>query len=678
MNDIAVNTSLTSPPCPVCGLRAARLLCKVRDYAIWRCPESATDFVWPMPEDRILKNLYDREKWFEGGEIGGYENYDQQTEHSIPLLNQILATFGHERNLSILDIGCGYGTHLAIAADKGWKCFGVEVSGHARKIAMERHGDKLFIVEDIEQIIPHEFDLVVLLDVIEHLTDPYALFYSLFSKGAFTPKTKVVITTPNARCSTTIADPGGWTYRHPPSHLVYFSAASLDRLLRKLRFKSVRISGLYPITVTTESSYADETSALNDSLSGYEGLLCEASSSDFTAFMGERYVPGTWSKIAEYEHIPRYTFARELAGGRRVLDFGCGTGYGTALLAEVADSVLGVDIDGSALQWAQDSHRFPNLSFEWRSDLGAGLPDQSFDIITCLEMIEHVDEATQIEAVKNFSRLLKPGGLLVISTPNPEVTKNYGPNPYHIREMNEQEFRQLLGRHFSNLAVLRQWIRPAIAIDREPIPSHSPIFFDSSLHSGNNREYPEAAAFIAVCSNVSLPEIPSTYYLDSSFDYVGDAIKSARNRDSTQLERYRLQEKVLEADTRRSQSEPQVLELQSRGAVLEAERQRLENQLTAANQALSTLQQQGSALEAERQRLENQLSTANQECSTLQQLKDRFSKQKDKGLRTNSQPRTKNAQPFNNKDRFSKQKDKGLRTNSQPRIRNSQTFSGFH
>src|SRR5262245_1320393 len=92
-------SSVASPPCPVCGLRATRLLCKVRDYTIWTCPESATDFVWPMPEDWILKNLYDREKWFEGGETGGYENYDQQTEHSIPLLNQILATFGHERNL---------------------------------------------------------------------------------------------------------------------------------------------------------------------------------------------------------------------------------------------------------------------------------------------------------------------------------------------------------------------------------------------------------------------------------------------------------------------------------------------------------------------------------------------------------------------------------------------------
>jgi 2-polyprenyl-3-methyl-5-hydroxy-6-metoxy-1,4-benzoquinol methylase len=114
--------------------------------------------------------------------IGGYVNYDQQTEHSIPLFNQILATFGNEPNLSVLDIGCGYGTHLALAADRGWKCFGVEVSSHARTVANERHGAKHFVVEDIAHLIPHEFDLVVLFDVLEHLKDPYELFYALFCK----------------------------------------------------------------------------------------------------------------------------------------------------------------------------------------------------------------------------------------------------------------------------------------------------------------------------------------------------------------------------------------------------------------------------------------------------------------------------------------------------------------
>ncbi len=540
----ADQNSVALPSCPVCGLRTTRLLCKVGDYTIWRCPESATDFVWPMPEDEAIEVLYDREAWFEGGEIGGYTSYDQQTEHSIPIFDQVLATFGKKRNLSLLDIGCGYGTHLALAADRGWKCFGIEVSDHARKLAHKRHGTKLFIVDDVNDMMPYEFDLIILFDVLEHLKDPYAPFYSLFSKGSITPNTKVVITTPNARGSAATANPAGWTYRHPPSHLVYFSASSLHRLLSKLRFTNIKISGLHPIATATQNSYGDETSVLNDALAGYEGLLCEASGSDFRAFMHERYVPGTWSKITEYEHIPRYIFAREFADGMQMLDFGCGTGYGAALLAEVAESVLGVDIDESALQWARDSHRFSNLRFEGRSDLGAGLPDHSFDLITCFEMIEHVDELAQVDAIRNFSRLLKRGGLLIISTPNPEVTKNYGANPYHIREMCEEEFKSLLARHFANVTVLRQWIRPAISIDVEAIPDRAPTFFDSVLHGGIPRQYPQPAAFIAVCSNASLPEIRGTYYLDSSFDYIADTMKSARRFDLTQRERYELQKKL--------------------------------------------------------------------------------------------------------------------------------------
>ena len=75
------------------------------------------------------------------------------------------------------------------------------------------------------------------------------------------------------------------------------------------------------------------------------------------AFMHERYVPGTWSKISEYEHLPRYVFARQFAHDAKVLDFGCGTGYGAALLAETANSVLGLDIDPAALEWARHTHR---------------------------------------------------------------------------------------------------------------------------------------------------------------------------------------------------------------------------------------------------------------------------------------------------------------------------------
>ena len=85
-----------------------------------------------MPADETLKALYDREAWFEGGERGGYQGYDAQTEPSVPLVPSILDRFAERGpGLSVLDVGCGYGTHLRLAADRGWQCFGIEPSAHA-------------------------------------------------------------------------------------------------------------------------------------------------------------------------------------------------------------------------------------------------------------------------------------------------------------------------------------------------------------------------------------------------------------------------------------------------------------------------------------------------------------------------------------------------------------------
>ncbi len=110
------------------------------------------------------------------------------------------------------------------------------------------------------------------------------------------------------------------------------------------------------------------------------------------------------------------------------------------------------------------------LRFERRDDLGHGLPADSFDLVTCFEMIEHVDQKTQALAIESIHRLLAPAGKLVISTPNPKVTENYGENPFHLHEMNEDEFVGLLSEHFKYVQILRQWIRPSVLIAQQACP----------------------------------------------------------------------------------------------------------------------------------------------------------------------------------------------------------------
>lgn len=527
--------------CPICAATTNTGLCLADGYTIWRCSQCATDFVWPMPDNQTLRDLYDREMWFEGGEKGGYQGYDAQTEHSLSLFDKILNDFGQNQSGSnILDIGCGYGTHLSLAAERGWRCFGVELSGYARQIAKQRHGNSLVIVENVDDLLPCEFDLILFFDVLEHVKDPYELFFKLFGKGAITPRTKLVITTPNARSAEAVLKPGEWTYRHPPSHLVYYSAESLRFLLTRLHFADVTIVGTHPTSTTAQASYENEYSSLNDDLMRYEGLLCKAQGSDFKSFMHERYVPGTWSKITEYEHLPRYIFANTLSLGKKVLDFGCGTGYGSALLAEGAETVLGVDIDEAALQWAKQTHRGQKLNFQRRSDLGKGLPEHSFDIIACFEMIEHVDEMTQRDIVSNFSRLLIPSGKLIISTPNPKVTVNYGENPFHLHEMDETEFERLLRSCFKYVTILKQWLRPSVVVDARPSPQTSPNFVDRTFGSHKDQSNVLPAAFIAVCSNEPIPEIQGICYFDSSCDYIGQTIATEKMLNNLRFENYKL------------------------------------------------------------------------------------------------------------------------------------------
>jgi SAM-dependent methyltransferase len=146
-----------------------------------------------------------------------------------------------------------------------------------------------------------------------------------------------------------------------------------------------------------------------------------------------------------------------------VLDAACGVGYGTLMMAAAgARTAVGLDIAEDVIEAANHSAP-PDVSFV-AGDVGSmPFDDDSFDLVTCFETIEHVDEAEV--ALAEIARVLAPGGLALVSSPNPDA---YVPgNPHHVREYRAAELQRLLSRHFAHTGVRRQfdWVTSAIIGD---------------------------------------------------------------------------------------------------------------------------------------------------------------------------------------------------------------------
>jgi len=150
------------------------------------------------------------------------------------------------------------------------------------------------------------------------------------------------------------------------------------------------------------------------------------------------------------EHLHRYAFAREFAKGKTVLDISCGEGYGCQLLAQTALQVTGVDIDEETISRARQEYPISSIRFLTGSITSIPCPDKSTDLVTCFETLEHITE--QEQAFIEIKRVLKPDGLLFISTPDKEnyTDKNGNKNPFHKKELYKNEFRELLSRYFTH------------------------------------------------------------------------------------------------------------------------------------------------------------------------------------------------------------------------------------
>lgn len=233
-------------------------------------------------------------------------------------------------------------------------------------------------------------------------------------------------------------------------------------------------------------------------------------------FTGERITTDIGGQIA-YEHYHRYCLARDLVVGRDVLDVAAGEGYGSALLAGVARSVVGVEIDPTSVRHARAAYDLPNVRFLEGDATRMSLPDACVDAVVSFETLEHLQD--QEAFLAEIRRVLRPGGLLLISTPDRHVYSAPGqpPNRYHVLELTPPEFAGLLGRHFANHRILAQ--RAVLGSVLAPMDDAPGAWRTYDSRNGEMIEaqpgLSRAFYLIALASDAPLPAIGSSLFANT-------------------------------------------------------------------------------------------------------------------------------------------------------------------
>lgn len=220
---------------------------------------------------------------------------------------------------------------------------------------------------------------------------------------------------------------------------------------------------------------------------------------------GERFIPEVKDEELEIEHLERYLCIKELVRGKAVLDAACGEGYGSHILSQTAASVLGVDIDQATVQRAKDKYATgEKLDYKQASvtDLSF-VPAGSIEVVVSYETIEHIDGESQIKFLKEISRVLKPSGILIMSTPDKkEYSDKYQfNNPFHVKEFYVPEFIDFLHMKFQNVKLYNQYLEVASFIECPEEKAEQIQYFIDRERYDTSAKY-----VVAIAGNAELPE----------------------------------------------------------------------------------------------------------------------------------------------------------------------------
>lgn len=162
-------------------------------------------------------------------------------------------------------------------------------------------------------------------------------------------------------------------------------------------------------------------------------------------------------------HRVAYEQAAARAAGKDVLEIGCNNGYGTVIVAAQSRSTIGVDVSPAAIESAQRNNARPNIQYRTIDGLRLPFEDAQFDLVISFQVIEHISDVGRY--LSEMRRVLRPGGIALLTTPNATIRLNPGMKPwneFHVHEYTADEVRALLEQHFDSVEIRGLFATPVL------------------------------------------------------------------------------------------------------------------------------------------------------------------------------------------------------------------------
>lgn len=223
--------------CCVCGA-VQRQMFPYGGYRYYRCPTCGLVSTYPVPDDATIEAHYARK--FRAGNYELRRRFEQQYQTVDRQYCELLQAVVHVSRPSILDVGCFTGGFLQLLEQNGWDVYGLELQPEAVEMSKGRLPGRIFQADLHGEHFPQrQFDVVSLLGVIEHVTDPMRMLRRCAELLA--PNGTLIVQTPNSGSFPALAMRQFWPPYAPVEHIHLFSHRAMRRAILQVGLHNIRI-----------------------------------------------------------------------------------------------------------------------------------------------------------------------------------------------------------------------------------------------------------------------------------------------------------------------------------------------------------------------------------------------------------------------------------------------------